>query len=103
MKFGQGMCRLATLQETQALTFKDSFFVSLKMYHDEINEYHVQRKRLENRRFGGSDRCVICCRLPSSIRANYDAAIGKVERLRNSKKDKDKEEADVELDVCKSK
>jgi hypothetical protein len=36
-------------------------------------------------------------------RANYDAAISKVERLKNSKKDKDKEEADVELDICKSK
>ncbi|KAF9791290.1 hypothetical protein BJ322DRAFT_439596 [Thelephora terrestris] len=85
VKFGQGMCRLATLQETQALTFKDTFFASLKMYHDEIKEYHVQRKKLENRR------------------ANYDAANSKVERLKNSKKDKDKEEADVEFDICKSK
>ena len=36
-------------------------------------------------------------------RTNYDAAIGKFERLKNSKKDKDREEADVELDICKSK
>jgi hypothetical protein len=36
-------------------------------------------------------------------RANYDAANSKVERLKNSKKDKDKEEADVEFDICKSK
>ena len=36
-------------------------------------------------------------------RANYDAAINKVERMKSSKKDKDKEEADVELDICKSK
>lgn len=50
VKFGQGMCRLATLQETKALTFKDTFSASLKMYHDEIKEYHVQRKKLENRR-----------------------------------------------------
>jgi len=50
VKFGQGMCRLAALQETQALTFKDGFFASLKMYHDEIKEYHVQRKKLESRR-----------------------------------------------------
>ena len=50
MKFGQGMCRLATLQETKALTFKDTFSASLKMYHDEIKEYHVQRKKLESRR-----------------------------------------------------
>jgi len=34
---------------------------------------------------------------------NYDAAISKVERLKNPKKDKDREEADVELDICKSK
>ena len=51
VKFGQGMCRLATLQETQALTFKDTFSASLKMYHDEIKEYHVQRKKLESRRY----------------------------------------------------
>lgn len=50
VKFGQGMCRLATLQETQALTFKDTFSASLKMYHDEIKEYHIQRKKLESRR-----------------------------------------------------
>ena len=36
-------------------------------------------------------------------RANYDAATSKVERLKSSKKDKDKEEADVEFDICKSK
>lgn len=36
-------------------------------------------------------------------RLSYDAAISKVERLKSSKKDKDKEEADVELDICKSK
>ena len=53
VKFGQGMCRLATLQETKALTFKDTFSGSLKMYHDEIKEYHVQRKKLESRRFVG--------------------------------------------------
>ena len=53
VKFGQGMCRLATLQETQALTFKDGFSASLKMYHDEIKEYHVQRKKLESRRSVG--------------------------------------------------
>ena len=53
VKFGQGMCKLATLQETQALTFKDTFSASLKMYHDEIKEYHVQRKKLESRRFIG--------------------------------------------------
>jgi len=47
------MCKLATLQETQALTFKDTFSASLKMYHDEVKEYHVQRKKLENRRSAG--------------------------------------------------
>ena len=53
VKFGQGMCKLATLQESQALTFKDTFSASLKMYHDEIKEYHVQRKKLEHRRSVG--------------------------------------------------
>lgn len=103
MKFGQGMCRLAALQETQALTFKDSFSASLKMYHDEIKEYHVQRKKLESRRFvelRANGRSLV---LTILHRLGYDAAISKVERLKNSKKDKDKEEADVELDICKSK
>ena len=59
VKFGQGMCRLATLQETQALTFKDTFSSSLKMYHDEIKEYHVQRKKLESRRYEDECRCPV--------------------------------------------
>jgi hypothetical protein len=103
VKFGQGMCRLATLQETQALTFKDSFSASLKMYHDEIKEYHVQRKKLENRRFVASEQTIGSLLFTIFDRANYDAALSKFERLKNSKKDKDKEEADVELDICKSK
>ena len=103
VKFGQGMCRLATLQETQALTFKDTFSASLKMYHDEIKEYHVQRKKLESRRFVCLAGTVGLLPLTSLRRLNYDAAISKVERLKNSKKDKDREEADVELDICKSK
>jgi len=102
VKFGQGMCKLATLQETQALTFKDTFSASLKMYHDEIKEYHVQRKKLESRRYG---RMTMPYPLVSDLshRLNHDAAISRVDRLKNSKKDKDKEEADVELDICKSK
>lgn len=103
VKFGQGMCRLATLQETQALTFKDTFSASLKMYHDEIKEYHVQRKKLEGRRYEGYASMHDSPLLTILTRANYDAAISKAERLKNSKKDKDKEEADVELDICKSK
>ena len=103
MKFGQGMCRLAALQETQALTFKDTFSMSLRVYHDEIKEYHVQRKKLENRKFVNSTRMTDVSWFNTFDRTNYDAAIGKFERLKNSKKDKDKEEADVELDICKSK
>jgi hypothetical protein len=66
VKFGQGMCRLATLQETQALTFKDTFSASLKMYHDEIKEYHVQRKKLESRRYEVKYRSTVPFRSPSS-------------------------------------
>lgn len=102
VKFGQGMCRLATLQETQALTFKDTFSASLKMYHDEIKEYHIQRKKLESRRYGVT-AAPASPSLTIPDRANYDAALSKVERMKHSKKDKDKEEADVELDICKCK
>lgn len=41
--------------------------------------------------------------ITTPYRLNYDAATSRVERVKNSKKDKDKEEADVELDICKSK
>ena len=69
--------------------------------------------RLRNTTFKGRSlrvegRMAIC---PSNLfplitaphRLNYDAATSRVERVKNSKKDKDKEEADVELDICKSK
>jgi len=85
------------------LTFKDTFSASLRMYHDEIKEYHVQRKKLESRRFAGHHGTVNWPPAYRFHRLNYDAAINKVERLKNSKKDKDREEADVELDICKSK
>jgi len=103
VKFGQGMCKIATLQETQALTFKDTFSASLKMYHDEIKEYHIQRKKLESRRCAGDISTINLLSLTILHRLNYDAAASKVDRLKGSKKDKDKEEADVELDICKSK
>ena len=34
-------------------------------------------------------------------RLNYGAVVGRAERVKNSRKDKDKEETDVEIDICK--
>ncbi|KAF9074886.1 hypothetical protein BDP27DRAFT_1316132 [Rhodocollybia butyracea] len=81
-KFGRAHCKIATLQETYAITFHDTFVASIEKFGDEIKEYDHLKKKLESRRL------------------SYDAAISKVEKLRNSKKEKEKErkEAEEELD-----
>jgi hypothetical protein len=75
------------MQETQALTFKDTFFASLKMYYDEIKERYVQRKRFESRRCVDREQTSNSLMLTTSCRLSYHAAMSKVEQLRDSKKD----------------
>ncbi|KAL1692462.1 hypothetical protein GGG16DRAFT_51371 [Schizophyllum commune] len=81
-KLGRAHCKIATLQETFALQFEDTYLASLKSLLDDIREYDVQRKKLESRRL------------------SYDAAHAKVEKLRGagSKKDKERKEAEEELE-----
>ncbi|KAF8908799.1 hypothetical protein CPB85DRAFT_767226 [Mucidula mucida] len=80
VKLGRAHCKIATLQEAYALTFQDTYTASLEQFINEVKEYEQQRKRLESRRL------------------SYDAALAKQEKLKNSKKDKDRKEADEEAD-----
>ncbi|KAA1466813.1 BAR-domain-containing protein [Dentipellis sp. KUC8613] len=81
---GRAHCKIATLQEAFALTLKDSFLSTLSKFEDEIKDYEVERKKLETRRL------------------NYDAALHKMDRLKGSKKDKERQEAEDELAKAKS-
>lgn len=51
MQFGRAHCKVATLQDAFALTFKDTFMTSLERFMDEIKEYEAQRKKLDSRRY----------------------------------------------------
>ncbi|TRM63164.1 hypothetical protein BD626DRAFT_548128 [Schizophyllum amplum] len=79
-KLGRAHCKIATLQETFALQFEDTYVASLKSLLDDIREYDVQRKKLESRRL------------------SYDAAHAKLEKLKTSKKEKERKEAEEELE-----
>lgn len=57
IKFGRAHCKIATLQEAYALTFKDTFIKSLNKFRDEIKELELLKKKLENRRY------VVCTRI----------------------------------------
>ncbi|KAF8957660.1 hypothetical protein BDZ97DRAFT_1845342 [Flammula alnicola] len=83
VKLGRAHCKIATLQEAYALTFKDTFLTSMDRFKDEIKEYEQLRKKLENRR------------------QISDTATAKFEKLQNSKKEKDKREAEDEMDRAK--
>lgn len=50
MKLGRAHCKVATLQEAYALTFKDTFLASIEKFTDDIKEFEVQRKKLDSRR-----------------------------------------------------
>ncbi|KAJ3922203.1 hypothetical protein F5877DRAFT_75460 [Lentinula edodes] len=85
-KLGRAHCKIATLQETYAITFHDTFMASIEKFGDEIKEFDQMKKKLESRRL------------------SYDAAISKVEKLKNGKKDKEKErkEAEEELESAQA-
>ena len=50
IKLGSGHCKIATLQEAYALTFKDTFLASMERFKEEIKEYEHLRKKLDTRR-----------------------------------------------------
>lgn len=51
LKLGRAHCKIATLQETYALTFRDTYLASLEDTLDELNDYAIQRKKLDSRRY----------------------------------------------------
>ncbi|KAG2005809.1 cell division control protein 25 [Coprinopsis cinerea AmutBmut pab1-1] len=80
VKFGRAHCKAATLQEAYALTFKDTFITAIERFKEEVKEYESLRKKLESRK------------------SALDSANTRYEKSRNSKKDKDRQEAEEELD-----
>ncbi|KIY48610.1 BAR-domain-containing protein, partial [Fistulina hepatica ATCC 64428] len=77
---GRAHCKIATQQDTFAMTFQDTYLKSHSTFLDEIKEYDVQRKKLESRRL------------------SYDAAITKFEKHKNSRKEKAKREVEEEME-----
>lgn len=84
VKFGRAHCKIATLQEAYALTLQDSFVNALDHFLNEIKDYEQERKKLETRRL------------------NYDAVLNKMEKLKGSKKEKDRLDAEDELAKARS-
>ncbi|KAJ8090418.1 hypothetical protein PM082_019016 [Marasmius tenuissimus] len=84
VKLGRAHCKVATLQEGYALTFRDTYMSSIEKFGDEIKEYDQMRKKLDSRRL------------------SYDAALSKAEKLKTSKKDKEKKEAEDEMEKAQA-
>ena len=51
VNLGKAHCKLATLQESFAVTFEDTFLASIVRTAEEIKEYQKERKKLESRRY----------------------------------------------------
>lgn len=101
VNLGRAHCQIAALQEAYALTFKDTFISSSQRYGAEIKEYESLKKKLESRRY---DFQVLLSSLPFIAfprRLSYDAANSKYEKVKNSKKEKDKREAEDDLELAK--
>ena len=54
--FGRAHCNIASLQESFAMTFEETYLTAVRQSEDEIKEYQVQRKKLESRRCVASVR-----------------------------------------------
>ncbi|KAJ2936365.1 hypothetical protein H1R20_g728, partial [Candolleomyces eurysporus] len=80
IKLGRAHSKVAMLQEAYALTFKDTFIASIERFRGEIKEYEALRKKLDSRR------------------SVLESATTKYEKTRNSKKEKDKREAEDEME-----
>ncbi|KAF8555166.1 BAR-domain-containing protein [Imleria badia] len=82
---GRAHCKVATLQEAYGLTFRDTFISSCERFARDIKDYEHQRKKLDSRRL------------------SYDAAVTKLDKIKNCKKEKEKERREVEdeLQQCR--
>lgn len=96
---GRAHCKIATLQEAYALTLRDTFLTSCEQLLQDIKDYEHQRKKLDSRRYISIQYQVTNASLIFAYRSSYDAAISKLDRIKSSKKEKEKErrEADDEL------
>ncbi|KAJ7171660.1 hypothetical protein C8R43DRAFT_1094216 [Mycena crocata] len=81
---GRAHCNVAKLQETYAQSFHDSFIASLVRFADDIKDYEALKKKLESRRL------------------SYDAATAKHEKLKNGKKEKERNDAQEEMQRAKA-
>jgi hypothetical protein len=97
VQLGRAHCKVATLQDAFALTMKDTFMASLERFMDEIREYEAQRKKLDSRRYFPVHLLEIRF-LKKCNRLSYDAAATKFEKLKGSKKEKERREAEDEMD-----
>ncbi|KAF8654729.1 hypothetical protein AX16_003385 [Volvariella volvacea WC 439] len=83
IKMGRAHSKIATIQEAYALTFQDTYMIPLQKFGERIKEYDQQRKKLDSRRL------------------SYDAAVAKFEKLKGGKKEKEKKEAEEEMERAK--
>ncbi|KAF7291627.1 BAR domain-containing protein [Mycena chlorophos] len=81
VSLGRAQCKVAKFQESYAESFADSFMGSLVRFAEDVKEFEALRKKLDSRRL------------------SLDAAVSKYEKLKNSKKDKDRERKDAEEDM----
>ncbi|KAG1773382.1 hypothetical protein EV702DRAFT_1130755 [Suillus placidus] len=84
VKLGRAHCKVATLQEAYALTLQDTFITSCQNFVQDIKDYEHQRKKLESRRL------------------SYDAAITKLDKIKSSKKEKEKDRREAEDELQRS-
>ena len=105
VKLGRAHCKVATLQEAYALTLKDTFLASMDQFKGDIKEYEILRKKLDSKRYLSHHLfCYNFFAKPSlTSRLTYDAAVTKYEKVINNKKEKEKDkiEAEDELDRAK--
>ncbi|KAJ7250607.1 hypothetical protein C8J57DRAFT_1521018 [Mycena rebaudengoi] len=80
---GRAHCKVAKLQESYAQSFQDTFLASLVRFKEDIKEYEALRKKLESRRL------------------SYDAAIAKNDKLKSSKKERERTDAEEEMERAK--
>ena len=50
VNFGRAHCTIASLQESFAMMFEETYISTIRQSEDEIKEYQMQRKKLESRR-----------------------------------------------------
>ncbi|KAI0334309.1 BAR-domain-containing protein [Cubamyces sp. BRFM 1775] len=86
VNFGRAHCTIASIQESFAMMFEETYITTIRQSEDEIKEYQAQRKKLESRRL------------------SFDAAAAKLDKLKHAKKvqEKDLQEAEDEYDDAKA-